>query len=158
MADITHSSNLRVVPHIEASKAPASSSPSTEDAFLSTTEIEFLSNRDCQARDQYTAPERKRLLKTVSGQFNTFHSSTAQVTHARFLPTPDSLLSYSLLNTPRSQSLSVDNLHRRHSASNMPYNNTAIPPPEEVTGSAALPCKQFLCKIWQMLQLTLTTQ
>jgi len=148
MANSTHYSNLLLVPPKEASKAPASRSPSTGDAFLSSTEIEFLSNRDCQAREQYTTPERKHLLKTVSRQFNTFQSSAAQVTHERFLPAQDLLLSYSLLNTIRSQNLPIGNLHRCHSASNMPYNNTAIPPPEEVTGSAALPCKHSSCEIW----------
>jgi len=148
MADSTDFSNLGFVPHIEVSKTPVSRPPSTGDAFLSSTEIALLSNCDCQASEQYTVLERKQLLKAVSRQFNTFQSSAAQVTHARLLPAQDSLLSYSLLDTLRFQNFSISNLHRRHSASNMPYNNTAIPPPEEVTGSAALPCKHSSCEIW----------
>lgn len=30
--------------------------------------------------------------------------------------------------------------HSRDQAHTMPYNNTAIPPPEEITGAASLPC------------------
>lgn len=31
--------------------------------------------------------------------------------------------------------------HESHQTTAMPYNNTAIPPPEEITGAASLPCK-----------------
>ena len=31
--------------------------------------------------------------------------------------------------------------HEIHQTAAMPYNNTAIPPPEEITGVASLPCK-----------------
>ena len=30
--------------------------------------------------------------------------------------------------------------HNQHQTTTMPYNNTAIPPPEEITGVASLPC------------------
>ena len=30
--------------------------------------------------------------------------------------------------------------HNRNQTGTMPYNNTAIPPPEEITGAASLPC------------------
>lgn len=30
--------------------------------------------------------------------------------------------------------------HERDQTATMPYNNTAIPPPEEITGAASLPC------------------
>ena len=30
--------------------------------------------------------------------------------------------------------------HKRDQTATMPYNNTAIPPPEEITGAASLPC------------------
>lgn len=155
MADSIGPGKLRPVPHTEASKARAARSSSTEDAFLSTAEIELLSSRDNRAREQHTAPNRRLLLQTVSRQFNTFHSSAAHATEARPLPTQDSPLSYSLLSTLPSRNPSIRGLHLRHSAYDMPYNNTAIPPPEEVTGSAALPCKHPSCETWTSMSSSL---
>ena len=56
--------------------------------------------------------------------------ANSQRSPSEYLPSP-----------PRTQSLTPQPVQVESRKRTMPYNNAAIPPPEEITGSASLPCK-----------------
>ncbi len=54
---------------------------------------------------------------------------------------------------PESPEISATSRQRKMSGSNsphMPYNNATIPPPEEITGSASLPCKSWPLRVMRV--------
>ena len=61
-------------------------------------------------------------------------------------------------NYPLNQSILPETTcrHDRNQTVTMPYNNTAIPPPDEITGAASLPCLSTQSKWNEHTRLTLT--
>lgn len=124
-----------------SSQATTSRSTSTYDASLSAIEVATLTGVDHRAKNRPIAASRQPLLQAVASQFSTFQISTPQATTSRFTSTQELPPSTSLSHNLASKDTSIGGGSPHSPSPHMPYNNTAIPPPDEVTGSAALPCK-----------------
>ena len=135
MADPPDSSTLGSADIIKQANVhnPKSRSIENEDKYLSYLEISSLASSKSGVKKPPVSADRQQLLDSVSKQFSTYRISPAQASQ-QALPLTRDVPEDTVEDLPSSSDLAA-----------MPYNNTAIPPPEEVTGSAALPCKRALC-------------
>ena len=147
MADLPDSSTLGSADITKQAKAhiPKSRSTENEDRYLSYSEISSLASSKSGVRKPPVSADRQQLLDSVSKQFSTYKISTAQASQQAFRLTQDVPSGGSPSKIPPTVEDTVVDLPSSSDLAAMPYNNTAIPPPEEVTGSAALPCKRALC-------------
>ena len=147
MADPADPSTLGSALNTEPEQASVTESTSTENKYLSYKEVASLAASDRHTKGQIYTADRQQLFETVSKQFHTFEITPPKAFPPKTLPpkalTPKDLPSHNFPSSHVSpNNISPNDLLLNNPSTKMPYNNTAIPPPEEVTGSAALPCER----------------
>lgn len=149
MADPLKSSSSGSALITQPVKAQIPRSEGFRNQSLSTTEITSLATFNRIIKEPPRSAERQQLIDSISDQFNTFQISPPRFTpHEACRSQTTASGGYEIKTPSFSDSFTKQVLLTGKSPPRMPYNNTAIPPPEEVTGSAALPRKGSLYRLW----------